>query len=93
MTKTTYGQRLWQRESYRSTEKSGHENLINVSNVTQSVKVFTLCNKVQAPLTTYGGDYISWNGIIFSFNLWRSIVFLWGEFIAAGRKAFLDGAR
>lgn len=66
---------------------------INVSNVTQSVKVFTLCNKVQAPLTTYGGDYISWNGIIFSFNLWRSIVFLWGEFIAAGRKAFLDGAR
>lgn len=32
---------------------------INVSNVTQSVKVFTLCNKVQAPLTTYGGDYIS----------------------------------
>lgn len=93
MTKTTYGQRLWQRESYRSTEKSRHENLINVSNVTQSVKVFTLCNKVQAPLTTYGGDYISWNGIIFSFNLWRSIVFLWGEFIAAGRKAFLDGAR
>lgn len=67
--------------------------MINVSNVTQSVKVFTLCNKVQAPLTTYGGDYISWNGIIFSFNLWRSIVFLWGEFIAAGRKAFLDGAR
>lgn len=58
-----------------------------------SVKVFTLCNKVQAPLTTYGGDYISWNGIIFSFNLWRSIVFLWGEFIAAGHKAFLDGAR
>lgn len=35
------------------------KNLINVSNVTQSVKVFTLCNKVQAPLTTYGGDYIS----------------------------------
>lgn len=67
--------------------------MINVSNVTQSAKVFTLCNKVQAPLTTYGGDYISWNGIIFSFNLWRSIVFLWGEFIAAGRKAFLDGAR
>lgn len=33
--------------------------MINVSNVTQSVKVFTLCNKVQAPLTTYGGDYIS----------------------------------
>lgn len=25
MTKTTYGQRLWQRESYRSTEKSGHD--------------------------------------------------------------------
>lgn len=47
------------RDCDKVTEKSGHENLINVCNVTQSVKVFTLCNKVQAPLTTYGGDYIS----------------------------------
>lgn len=81
------------REKVTEALKKADMIMINVSNVTQSVKVFTLCNKVQAPLTTYGGDYISWNGIIFSFNLWRSIVFLWGEFIAAGRKAFLDGAR
>lgn len=81
------------REKVTEALKKAGMIMINVSNVTQSVKVFTLCNKVQAPLTTYGGDYISWNGIIFSFNLWRSIVFLWGEFIAAGRKAFLDGAR
>lgn len=81
------------REKVTEALKKAGMIMINVSNVTQSAKVFTLCNKVQAPLTTYGGDYISWNGIIFSFNLWRSIVFLWGEFIAAGRKAFLDGAR
>lgn len=81
------------REKVTEALKKAGMVMINVSNVTQSAKVFTLCNKVQAPLTTYGGDYISWNGIIFSFNLWRSIVFLWGEFIAAGRKAFLDGAR
>lgn len=81
------------REKVTEALKKAGMIMINVSNVTQSAKVFTLCNKVQAPLTTYGGEYISWNGIIFSFNLWRSIVFLWGEFIAAGRKAFLDGAR